>query len=71
MRLLGFMLVLFFFFCKTTIIRQLTKWNESKNEKIQSKTIAILLESLRVSVCVGACVSKFHDTTDEGMDSYR
>ena len=45
-------------FFKTTIIRQLRKWNESKIEKIQSKTVVVLYDFLRVvvSVCVCVCV---------------
>ena len=41
-------------FYKITIIRQLTKWNESIIENILSKTVGILQESLHVivSVCV-------------------
>ena len=44
-------------FCKTTIIKQLRKGNESKIEKIQSKTVEFLYEYLRVvvSVCVYTC----------------
>ena len=44
------------FFYKIKIIRQLTKWNESKIEKILSKTVGIMYESLRVIVCECVCV---------------
>ena len=57
LRPLGFMG--YFFFYKTTIIRQLTKWNESKIEKILSKTVGILLESSRVIASVYVCVCVF------------
>ena len=52
-------------FCKTTIIKQLRKGNESKIEKIQSKTRWVFIGIFTcdcecVSVCVGvyayACV---------------
>ena len=44
-------------FCKTTIIRQLTKRNESKIENIPPKIVEISLEFLRgiVSKCVWLC----------------
>ena len=51
-RPLGFME----FFCKTTIIRQLRKLNESKITKnTVKKTVGILYESSRVIVSVWVC----------------
>ena len=44
------------FFYKTTIIRQVRKWNLLKIEKIQSKTIVVLYDFLRVVLSVWVCV---------------